>query len=246
MIPIIICEDDLEQRKRIEAIIHNHILIEDYQMKTVLSTDNPNEVMAYLNARPNQNGFYILDINLNHEMNGLSLAAHIREKDTYAKIIFVTSHIELSPLTFKYKVEALDYIVKDDPGDFINKIKLCIDEVHKRYTTDKLYNTGYYQVKDDNITRLIPFDDIMFFTTGFIPHKLTMHLYNSHIHFYGNIKTLDKISPDFIRTHKSFVVNLHNIKHINRKEKTIEMINGEIALIAIKKIRMLLDAMPDK
>ena len=246
MIPIIICEDVFEQRKHTENIILNHIVMEEYRMSIVLSTSNPDDVMAYLNAHPNQSGLYFLDINLEHAMSGLSLATHIREKDTRATIIFVTQHIELSPLTFKYKVEALDYIIKDDTKNFASNLISCIDTVHARFATNKVSNTKGFNVKDGTLTRLIPFEDIMFFTTDIKPHKIIMHLFKSHINFYGNIKTLDEVSPDFFRCHKSFVVNLRNIKHVDHKEKIITMVNGEIALVTTKKLRALITAMEER
>jgi two-component system response regulator AgrA len=246
MIPIVICEDDSEQREHIETIVSNHILIEEYPMKIALSTDDPSEVISYLQTYPNQKGVYILDINLKHDMNGLSLAAHVRENDIHATIIFATQHVELSPLTFKYKVEAMDYIVKDGSKHYIDSIKSCIDTVYNRYVDRSLNNnSGSFKVNDGSITRFIPYGDIMFFTTGYKAHKVTMHLNKSHLHFYGNIKNLERISSEFFRTHKSFVVNLRNIKHVDNKEKTIEMKNGEIALLATKKSRALLDSISE-
>ena len=244
MIPIIICEDSLEHRTHIETIVSNHILMEEYPMTITLSTKDPTEVIALLETNPNQNGVYILDINLKHDINGLALAAHIRENDVRATIVFATQHIELSPLTFKYKLEAMDYIVKDGSKQFANSIKACLDTVYSRYIDNmRQNNSGNFKVNDGTITRFVPHDDIIFFTTGLKAHKVTMHLNKSHIHFYGSIKSLDKISSEFFRTHKSFVVNLRNIKQINNKEKTIEMVNGEIAHLATKKARALLDAM---
>jgi len=246
MIPIILCEDNVEQRKRTESIISKHIIMEEYRMGIVLSTSNPDEVNQFLETSPNQSGLYFLDINLEHTLTGLSLAAIIREKDPRATIIFVTQHIELSPLTFKYKVEALDYIVKDDTKNFANNLISCLDTVNSRYATNTQSNTKGFNVKDGTLTRLIPFEDIMFFTTDVKPHKIILHLYKSHINFYGYIKNLDEISPDFFRCHKSFVVNLGNIQHVDHKEKTITMVNGEVALVTTKKLRALLNAMEER
>lgn len=47
-------------------------------------------------------------------MNGFELAQEIRKFDPRGFIIFITTHAELSYMTFTYKVEALDYIIKDD------------------------------------------------------------------------------------------------------------------------------------
>ena len=68
---------------------------------------------------------------------------------------------------------------------------------------------------------------------------------NSQINFYGSISELSDISPDFYRSHKSFVVNLRNIKHVDRSIKEIEMINGEIALVGAKKVQKLIKALAE-
>ena len=51
---------------------------------------------------------------LGADINGINLGEEIRQLDPTGYIIFITTHAELSHLTFKYKVEALDYIIKDD------------------------------------------------------------------------------------------------------------------------------------
>ena len=47
-------------------------------------------------------------------------------------IIFVTSHSELTYLTFVYKVSAMDFIFKDDPNQLKTRIIDCIETAHTR------------------------------------------------------------------------------------------------------------------
>lgn len=53
-----------------------------------------------------------LDIQLEADINGIKLASEIRKHDPVGNIIFVTSHSELTYLTFVYKVAAMDFILK--------------------------------------------------------------------------------------------------------------------------------------
>ena len=65
----------------------------------------------------NDIGCYFLDIQLEADMNGIKLGSEIRKHDPVGNIIFVTSHSELTYLTFVYKVAAMDFIFKDDPSE---------------------------------------------------------------------------------------------------------------------------------
>ena len=52
----------------------------------------------------NDVGCYFLDIQLEVDINGIKLGSEIRKYDPIGNIIFVTSHSELTYLTFVYKV----------------------------------------------------------------------------------------------------------------------------------------------
>ncbi|HAQ0477473.1 TPA: DNA-binding response regulator, partial [Enterococcus faecium] len=62
-------------------------------------------------------GIYFLDIDLNHEVNGIELAEVIRKYDVQAKIIFTTTHDEMLPVTIKRRVETLGFVTKDQTLD---------------------------------------------------------------------------------------------------------------------------------
>ena len=66
------------------------------------------------------------DIQLEADINGIKLGSEIRKYDPIGNIIFVTSHSELTYLTFVYKVSAMDFIFKDDPTISIDCLKLHI------------------------------------------------------------------------------------------------------------------------
>ena len=212
-----------------EETIVSHIALNDYDMHLVLSTDNPNTFLEYMNAHPQQGGLYFLDINLQHEINGMTLAQKIRASDLTGRIVFVTTHAELSFLTFQYRIEAMDYIVKDSRDNVVKKMQECMDIAYRRFQQVML-ETECFQVKSSMGIHRIPISDILYFEAHYVPHKIILNTKNKRIEFRGSLKEVADMSPNFFLCHKSFVVNIKNIVGLYRLDHTgeAEMINGSI------------------
>ena len=60
------------------------------------------------------------------------LHCEIRKYDPIGNIVFVTSHSELTYLTFVYKVAAMDFIFKDDPDQLKTRVLDCLDTAYIR------------------------------------------------------------------------------------------------------------------
>ncbi|MEF2877046.1 MAG: LytTR family DNA-binding domain-containing protein [Blautia sp.] len=237
MIDIYVCEDANEQRKIITSYIKAAILIQEYDMKLKVSTDNPEVVIEELKKSKNT-GLYFLDIDLHSDKNGLSLAKEIREYDPRGFIVFVTSHSELSFMTFQYKVEALDFIVKDEPKQLQHRICECIENVNTKYMK---ITKG--EGKTITITRggrkiTLEHTNIMFFETSANEHKLIVHTDNKSIEFFGKMKDIEnEVGDDFIRSHRAYLVNKKNIKEIDYTKKIIKMKNQMECPISHRMIR---------
>lgn len=111
MIDVYICEDNLKQLKLITKFISDSIMIEALDMQIICSTPDPHIILKELLTAENT-GLFFLDIDLKSDINGLELAQRIRKIQPRCFIIFITSHSEMSFLTFQYKLEALDFIIK--------------------------------------------------------------------------------------------------------------------------------------
>jgi len=242
MFSVFICEDDATHRQKIVEIVRNCILIEDLRLPFALITDNPDDVLNYLAENPKTCGLYFLDVDLGHEMNGIALATQIRKLDSSGKIIFVTVQADLSHVTFTYKIEALDYIVKDDVDGFETRIRDCIKIAYERHTSDNNLEKKTYKIKVESRVMKFNQDDIMFISSSDISHILTLHLDNAHISFSGSLKDVQASLPDFYRTHKSCLINPKNVKQVWKSTREVEMINEERAPIAVRKIKELLNA----
>ncbi|MCL2559751.1 MAG: LytTR family DNA-binding domain-containing protein [Turicibacter sp.] len=241
MLPIFICEDDEAQRKKMEQVIKNYVMIHDLDMKLVLSTDNPYDVLDYLDSSLIKTGLYFLDVDLGSDISGIGLGAKIRKIDPTGKIIFVTTHGEMVPLTFTYKVEALDFIVKDLPEGIDNRVRDCIKIAYESYINDKNPNRKIYTIKVDGKVMVFEQEDIMFIQSSAIPHMVTLHLDNRQLDFPGSLKEAEALLPEFYRCHKSFLVNPKNVKEIHKLTNEVEMINEELALVSVRKMKGLVN-----
>jgi len=237
MLSIFICEDDKAQRMKMEKLITDYVEMENLAMKLVLSTDSPFEVLGYLQAHPKTSGLYFLDIDLGHEIDGIKLAEKVREVDSLGKIVFVTTHGEMSYLIFKYKIEALDYILKDHPDEMQVRVRECITMAHKRYADDKNPDKKVYTVKIGEQFLTYPHDDIMFIEASpKTPHRLILHLKNGQSSYYGTLKDT-QAATGFYLCHKSVLVNPDNVKEINTTTREAELVNGDICLVSARAMK---------
>lgn len=239
MLSIFICEDSDIQRKALEDIIKKTIMIEDYDMAIVVSTDNPQDILDYLDEQNDVRGIYFLDIDFGQEMNGIELGAEIRKKDIFSRIIFITTHSEMMSLTFKYKVEAMDYIAKDNPEGIQAKVQSCLHRVYEYHTSEEVNEEDRIKLKINNQIRIFSLKDVMFFETTDMSHKIKLHLTNSWLELYGTLSEIEALSEHFIRVHKSYVINKLNIMTIDQKNREIIMTNGEHCLVSVRKIKLL-------
>lgn len=239
MLSIFICEDDKIQRSQIETMIKKYIMIEEFDMKVVLSTNNPYDIISFLDSHSTTRGVYFLDVDLGYDINGIQLGSYIREKDINGKIIFITTHSELLFLTFTYKVEAMDYILKDDSDIIQKRIYDALKQAQKHYQSDTAIEKNRIKLKIGNQVRMFPLEDVMFIETSPVPHKLTLHLINGTIDFYGKINEIESMASVMFRTHKSYVININNIKTIDKSNREITMINGETCLLSIRQLKKL-------
>ena len=133
MLNIFVLEDELLQQSRIETIIYKIIKNENLKINKFEIFGRSSQLLSEITERGSHQLFF-LDIEIkDEEKKGLEVAHQIRKLDPNATIVFVTTHSEFMPLTFRYKVSALDFIDKA-LGDvyFYERVKSAIE-----YTLEK-------------------------------------------------------------------------------------------------------------
>lgn len=238
MMPIFICEDDPRQREQLLEIVENYVMIEALDMRVELATADPFELVACLADNPGHVGIYLLDIDLNSELNGIELAAKIREFDDLGKIIFVTTHAELAPMTFRYKVEAYDYIVKSGHEELKQQIIACLKSIDERQAVSAEAKEQFV-FKSGSKTRSVSHQDILFFETMPTPHVIGLHTHQGFYQFYGRLKEINQVIPSLVRVHKSILANLEMVVAVDADHYLLEFADGQSCPVAISKLRKL-------
>ncbi|TDL95256.1 response regulator transcription factor [Macrococcus brunensis] len=233
---IYVCEDSVEQLNHMTQVISNYIMIEQLDMTLTCATTDPYELLAAVEQHSDI-GIYFLDIDLSADINGIQLAQKIREIDALGHIIFVTSHSEMTYLTFKYKVSALDFILKDDRENIDRSIRECLlicqqrlSDIVERNKIDKL------EIKSGSQKLFISYEDIVYFESSPNPHRIILHLMNRRLEFYGNMKDYDDLDTRFFRCHQSYIINVDHVTSVDKKNRIVHFSNGETCYISARKI----------
>ena len=239
MLNIFVCEDNAAQRRRIVQIIQNTVMIEELDMQLVLDAEDPYVLLNKVKTSQNT-GVYFLDIDLNSDMNGMKLAQQIRLFDPRGFIIFITAHSELSYMTFQYRVEAMDFVLKDNPAEAKVKIRECLLNAMERYSLQTNKTHKVYTIETGGRKISVDYDDIFFFETSGNIHKVILHAKDRQIEFSGTIKELtNTLGGSFVRCHRSFLVNKNNIKETDAKNRIIYFANGETCLMSTRMMKEL-------
>jgi two-component system response regulator AgrA len=241
MLKVFVCEDNKEQRERFTKIIKDIIMIENIDMEMALDTESPERLIEYI-KESRISGLYFLDIDLKASINGINLASEIRKYDPRGFIVFVTTHAEMSYLTFTYKVEAMDYIIKDNYNNIKERIHQCILDANTKHSVQDAERQKIFSIKTEDKVVNIEFSKILFFETSPTIHKIIVHAIDRQLEFYAKMKEIeDKLDERFYRCHKSYLVNKDNIREIDTANRCAYMINGEQCLISTRLLKGLLD-----
>ncbi|MCL2500565.1 MAG: LytTR family DNA-binding domain-containing protein [Defluviitaleaceae bacterium] len=239
MLDIYICEDDVKQRESTAAFIRNYCAVQGMDAGIALASADPYEIFdAYEKTR--NPALFFLDIDLGVGINGIELACKIREQGRIAFIVFFTTHSEMTPLTFRYKVEALDFIVKDNTDNIKGRIAECVETALARYVIKTAGKT--VKLATGGKTILLDPDEIILIETTHIRHKLRLHARNRILEFNAEMKDMEalfKSDARFIRCHKSYIINKHKIEAVNKKGNTVTLTGGNECPLSRKGKRLI-------
>jgi len=201
---IAICDDSIEMSVQLEEIVDycfggNQ---NNYVCETYLSGE---ELMEVLESGKVSFQIYLLDIEM-REINGLEVAALIREFDEQAVIIFVTSHSELMQEAFD--VAAFHYLTK--PIDEKKAKQVLIRAIKVLYV-----NRLIFQFNKRKKTYTLYLSQIEYLES--YKRKIKIYADDKVYEYYGNIKeAMEKLDHTlFAQIHVSYAVNMEKVLAVN-------------------------------
>ena len=203
MLNFVVCDDNIHILDKISKILESIFIEHNFDANVIFKGTNADEVLQFIKNNYNKIDVLILDINLKSEVSGLDIAKNLRNYNKNAYIIFTTGHLEYIMMAYKYKT--FDYLPK--PITFEK-----IEETVIRLFNDITNNSNKY-LKLVSKNMLINEDDIYYIKKDgmraiFISPYQTYEIYNSFS------KIQNSLPPNFIRCHKSYIVNINKISDI--------------------------------
>ena len=245
---VLILEDVIQHQVRLERTL-DEISKELNIPISYKTTGKEREFKEYIeNDEVNQ--LYFLDIDIHGvEKKGFEVAQFIRHHNPYAIIVFITSRSEFATLTYKYQVSALDFVDKDINDELFKKrIEQSILCTKSMLLENKdVVDYFDYNYKGNDLK--IPYHDILYIETTGVSHKLRIIGKNFAKEFYGtmaDIQEKDKDTQRFYSAHKSFLVNVGNIREIDRKNLEVVFYEDHRCPITRLKVRKLRDILEKK
>lgn len=220
MLNIILCDNSNKNLNCLEQTLEKIFIKHDIQANILLKTTKAKEVLDISNTI--QANVFILNINLNDDINGLELAAKIRKNDKNAYIIFITEEFE--HVLSAYKVKTFDYLIKPLS---VKKLERTIIRLIKdiQMASKKYLNFNNNIIIDKNKINYIKRDGM----------KLIISTKNREYETYSSLnKVIDVLPDNFIRCHKSFIVNVDNIEDVEFNKNTISFNNNKKCYIGPK------------
>lgn len=234
MLKIYVCEDNEIQLKKLDTIIENIIETENLDIEKGCITANPKVIIDAVEHDKNT-GLFFLDIDLGCDINGLELAKQIRKIQPRCYIVFITTHSEMSFLTFSYKVEALDFILKDNQDELLNRVKQCVVLAFHRNEMDTINPVKKLTLRIGEHVRVISQDQIKYFEFSTKDRKIVMHGVDTIMEFPGKLKDIEKsVDERFVRCHKSFIVNKEFIEDTDLTKRIVYIKGGEICPVSVR------------
>ncbi len=151
-----------------------------------------------------------LDINM-PEMSGMELAQSL---DAQTMVVFTTAYEEFA--VDSYKVEAIDYLLKPiSREDFMRAVKKAVDRKNPVSSVDE--KSDEFFVKSDGKIIRISLDEITYIES--MSEYVRIHFdEGKSIMTLMSMKNLETSLPseDFMRVHRSYIVNLNKVQTIER------------------------------
>ncbi len=205
MLKILILEDEEYTRKFIKKLVME--ILVDVQ---VFDTSKGEEAIEIVKEHYIDIALLDIELGKNERLSGLDIAKIIKNINCKTKFVFLTGYSQYALESFS--VHPYNYILK--PID-IDKVMNTLNELDNEINLEKdnLTSTGKIIIQNKSETIFIPLDEIIFIETE--NRGTTIHCKNK---VYTNHQTLSKVEKqldnNFIKTHKSYIVNKNKIRKI--------------------------------
>jgi len=212
MSTILILEDEKYTLQFLMQLVASHPLV----TKVIGASDSKEAVMLSREYLPNI-AFLDIELGEGEDWNGVDVAKAISAICPHTKFVFVTAHDHYALDSFK--VHPYDYVLKPiNQGRIMHLINVLSREKEPatRQAPDKLV------IKSNNELVFINYPEVYFIEKQ--EKNILIHTVSGIYKTTGNLHELESLlPPQFVKTHKSFSVNLNRINRISDYNRAFEI-----------------------
>lgn len=209
MLKIGICDDDNAQVEQ----IHNWINEELFQRTeiAVVRFSSGEEVVESIEKEEFDVHLLFMDIHMK-KLDGMETAAYIRQQRIDVDVIFLT--VSKQHVYNGYIHKAYAYLLKPIEENTFKKVLA-------QYVNEWEQSSGFLEVRTAGGMRKIWLHKVLYFSSDI--RVIDAHFVNETIRFYGKLDDVEKHinNEDFIRCHKSFLVNKMKIDSMKREQVVV-------------------------
>lgn len=220
MLHIILCDDNPQHNKTMAHHLSQILPRLPVEAEITLATTDPRQVIEYAT---NQKGdaVYLLDLELNHELNGLELCSAIHRLQPTSMVIYVSAYAEYAMECIRS--HAFDFILKPYTNQ---RLENALQDVILHYERSR---TVYpLNVTAGSMTRMLDQKEICWLAID--REYVTAYMNAGTFTWRESLaKLMTRLNPAwFVRIHKSCAVNRLYIDHVNTKAHEVTMKGGKV------------------
>ena len=232
MVNFALCDDNYSAIDKLSKMLNSIIISHNLKGQITYTTNNPNDLLNFV--KDNTTHVLLLDIDLKTSTSGLEIAEQIRKIDKSIYIIFVTGHFEFGMVAYKYKT-----------FDFLQKplTRERFEETILRLYSD-IFGDKIKYLKLDNDKTVIKENDIRFIKKDGM--KVIFKTDTRDYETYSSFRKISDMLPyNFVRCHKSYIVNIDKIVDIDLSDNIITFSKNDKCYIGPKYKERFLEVLND-
>ncbi len=206
---IAICDDEPSQIEYLSTAVRKWSDMSRHPC--VIHSFSSAEAFLFTCGEDNACDILLLDIEMG-DISGIDLAKRIRGAGSRAEIIFITSHFEFAGEG--YEVDALHYLTKPVAEKKLSEV------MEKAFSRCSLAPSSVLIHSDGETVKL--YEPDILYVEAFL-HYLCVYTQGKEYRIKESLSSFQaRLSRDFFRIHRSYLVSLRHVTKISRSVVTID------------------------
>ena len=207
-----VCDDDLNMLNMLTKWIAEYMDGRECQIKTYCN--GIDVIYDIEHGEEYEPEIIFMDIKLKND-NGIDVAKVIKKINWNAVIIFISGYSEYFEDSFE--AEPVYFLIKPLKKEVFTK---AMDKAFEKVNQN---NRKFLLLRKKEVARIF-FDDIYYVESN--GRKIRIHCQQGEVEYYEKLDILtEQLEGDFVRCHKSYLVNMKWIQSI--KNKSVILLNDE-------------------